>query len=216
MTITGSENTAAPRPKEEAREPDGGAEDKVFTGESAAKEAVVPEDEVPQTPRLGLGSFTRKRPVVITYMDKMAFIDSIVNNTRFEKEYRLFGGKVSVTFRSLTSDESAALGAYILKAGTENPTEQMSGVNVKYILLASVSRFNGVDIPPLAMPLFETLGDDGKTVTKPGWVESASFWEGRPVALIQALSDLMNEFNDLYSTMCSKAEDENFWSPDTP
>lgn len=222
MTITGNQ----PAPGSEASGTDNNGElsgkdspnggESTFVGDAIGSDTVVPASEIPDVPIVGLSDAGPLGPVTITSEDKVAFIDSIVSNSRFEKTYTTFGGKITVTFRSLTSDESSALGAYIIKHGTEHPAEQLSGMYIKFLLSASVSRINGTEIPPMAQPLFETVGKDGHTIVPQGWLSSASYWEGKPIAVTQAVCKCLNKFNQLYSALCAKAEDENFWNPDTP
>ena len=61
-----------------------------------------------------------KPPMTVSAADKVAFIDSVVANSRFTKEYSLFGGRLKVTMRSLTSDEVNALAVWTAKQGTKD------------------------------------------------------------------------------------------------
>lgn len=203
-----SQPTAAP-----ASAPDKPVE-KVFAGDNIAEKTIVPSDEVKTGSVLGLGF--KQKELVITPEDKVTFLDSLVGNTRFEKRYSRFGGKINLTVRSITAEESQALAAWAIKQGSANPSDQLSGRFRKYLLTAQVSMFNGVAMQPLEEPLFSTLQDDGKTVSEPGWVRRSSFWDKQPSAVVQAAIDCLSDFDRLYSTLCSKAEDENFWNPDTP
>lgn len=187
----------------------------MFSDSRIAEDDVVHSDEVDRSGTISTGEKPDYSDVVVSGSDKVYFIDSMVNNTRFEKTYTLFG-KIPVTLRSLTNDEVQALAAWTLKKGTEDPSGSFSGKYRKYILSAHVSRFNGIDIPALPQPLFSTLGEDGRTVIDPGWVDKCGFWDGKPYGIIQALVVLVEKFNRLYAALCSKAEDENFWNPDTP
>jgi len=179
-----------------------------------ASDTAVPKEEASVGAALSIGAETKD--VVITVEDKVAFIDSVVNNTRFERDYSLFGGKLKVTIRSVTADETNALAAWAFKNALSDPTWHMSGRGRKNLLAAQVARFNGIEIPPLKEPLFATLQDDGKTVKDPGWVESASFWDDKSAAVVDSVMRCIADFDLRYSTLCKKAEDENFWAPDTP
>lgn len=157
-----------------------------------------------------------KKEVVITPSDKVAFIDSVVKNERFTKDYSLFGGRIELTVRSLTTDEVNALAAWTIKQGTEDPNGLSSGRYRKFLAAAQVAKFNGVEMPPLEEPLFEHLGKDGKTVEKPGWVGRFSYWDGMEYGLFSTVMKCLSDFDLLYSAMCRKAGDANFWNPGTP
>lgn len=186
----------------------------IFSDANVMSEEEVPAEEVSSGSVVGLG-FSH-RPISITPEDKSAFLDSVVNNSRFEKDYSLFGGKVSLTVRSLTSEEVQALAAWVVKHGMSEPDWQVSGRYRKYLMAAQVSKYNGVEMPPLEAPLFETLDKDGKSVKEPGWLSRGEYWDGMPSGLVDAILACLANFDMTYSTLCKKAEDANFWNPDTP
>ena len=95
-------------------------------------------------------------------------------------------------------------------------TWPLSGRGRRNILNAQVSKFNGVAIAPMKQPLFGTPSADGKTVSDPAWVESSAFWDDKSTAVIDAVMRCIADFDKKYATLCEKAEDENFWAPDTP
>lgn len=179
-----------------------GAKEDVFSEENVWRESRIEQDG--------------REDIVVTPEDKAAFIDSVVSNTRFTKDYELFGGKVRLTLRSLTSDEVNALAAWTAKVGTVDSAGLVSGRYRKYLLAAHVARLDGVEMPPLEEPLYETLGKDGKTVEKPGWIGRAAYWDGIGYGRFAAIMGCVGDFDALYAILCSKAEEANFWGPDTP
>lgn len=194
---------------------DGDKKEEMFSNRNITSDSEVPPNE--QSTGSVFGSSRRAgKPIVITAEEKLAFVDAVVGNTRFTKDYSLFGGRITFTLRSLTSEEVQALAAWIVKKGTSDPTAQMSGKYKKYLLAAQVARFNGTDMEPLETPLFETLAKDGKTIIPPGWIGRCAYWDEQSTGLVQAMVGCLADFDIRYSTLCSKAEDENFWAPDTP
>lgn len=155
---------------------------------------------------------------VLTIMpeDKLAFIDSVVQNKRFTKDYAIFGGKVKLTLRSLTTDEVNALSCWILKQGSSDSAGLLSGRYRKYLAAAQVAELNGTRMNPLEDPLFETVGNDGKSVDGPGWLSRAAYWDGMADGLFTAVLSCIKDFDALYAALCKKAFDANFWNPDTP
>jgi len=186
----------------------------MLSQEKLAEDTKVSAEEVPSD--IAISTRDNLKDVVITSSDKVAFIDSVVSNTRFEREYSLFGGKLSITIRSLTAEETNAMAAWAFKQSVIDPTWHLSGRGRKHLLTAQVAKFNGIEIPPLAEPLFETLDKDGKTTHRPGWVDMASFWDDKGAAVVDAVIRCTADFDAKYKILCSKAEDENFWAPDTP
>ena len=128
----------------------------------------------------------------------------------------MFGGKLTVTLRSLTTDEVNALAAWTSKKGTVDAVGIVSGKYRKFLATAHCAIVNGVDMAPLDEPLFEHLGKDGKTVEPPGWASRGAYFDAMGYGQFQAIMKCIEEFDALYAFMCSKAEDSNFWVPDTP
>lgn len=179
------------------------------------KENIFSDANLPKNEEITLGD-TAEQPVTITSDDKVSFVDSVVANTRFTKSYVLFGGKVTLTLRSLTTDEVNALSAWIIKRGAADSSGLLSGRYRKYLAAAQVARLNDTDMPPLEAPLFETIEKDGKTVQQPGWLARSAYWDDMAVGLFETVMARIKEFDALYSALCKKAEDVNFWNPDTP
>ena len=179
------------------------------------KENIFSDANLPKNEEITLGD-TAEQPVTITSADKVSFVDSVVANTRFTKSYVLFGGKVTLTLRSLTTDEVNALSAWIIKRGAADSSGLLSGRYRKYLAAAQVARLNDTDMPPLEAPLFETIEKDGKTVQQPGWLARSAYWDDMAVGLFETVMARIKEFDALYSALCKKAEDVNFWNPDTP
>ena len=181
--------------------------------ENAFSDENLPKDTVVEGESLSIG---KNGKVVIAPRDKADFIDAVVNNVRYTRDYSLFGGKILLTLRTLTVDETNALATWTAKVGTRDSAGLMAGRYRKYLVAAMVSKYNGVEMPPLEAPLFETLGDDGKTVNPPGWLNRCNFWDGTAVGVFSAIMQCIAHFDALYAALCAKADDANFWNPDTP
>ncbi len=188
----------------------------IFSDGNLPKDSVVDTgvEEKETAEDVSLGPKTKS--ITITPAEKAAFIDAVVNNTRFTKDYSLFGGRVKITVRSLTSDETNALAIWTVKSGAKDPSGLTAGRYRKYLAAAQIAMYNGVDMPPLEQPLFETLGKDGKTVNPPGWIERSGYWDGVGYGVFMAVMNCISDFDLRYSTLCKEANNENFWIPDTP
>ena len=193
----------------ERKEEDGG----IFSRENISSDSDV---DVEDSGVEDVTLTSEKKKITVTADDKTAFINSVVSNSRFIKNYSLFGGKVDFTARSLTVDEVNALAAWMAKVGSNDPAGVIAGKYRKYLAAAQIGRYNGVDMPPLEDPLFETLGSDGKSTVQPGWVNRASFWDGMNSGVFDSVMRCLKDFDARYSILCDEAENANFWNPDTP
>lgn len=218
MEIMGESKAQAPAPVSDDkasgpdREPDAGgdAAPGVDSGTDAESDAAFSEENIGrETPSGGGGP-------AITPADKAAFIEAVVENKRFTKDYSLFGGRMRLTCRSLTADEVNALAAWTSRIGTDDGAGLVAGRYRKYVLAAQVAMLDGVEMPPLEQPLFCRLGADGKTVEPPGWTKRCDYWDGVGYGTFTAALSCIAKFDALYAALCAKAEDENFWLPGTP
>lgn len=188
----------------------------IFSDGNLPKDSVVDTGVEEKDPAEDVSLGPKTKSITITPDEKAAFIDAVVNNTRFTKDYSLFGGRVKLTLRSMTVDEVNALASWTAKQGTSDPAGLMSGRYRKYLAAAQIARYNGVDMPPLEQPLFETLGKDGKTVNQPGWIERSRYWDEISIGAFNAIMACMSDFDLRYATLCKEADNSNFWDPDTP
>lgn len=186
------------------------------SGNAFAKENIFSEEELGRDSKIDekTDKNTKESKIIIAD-DKIRFIDSIVQNTRFTKDYSLFGGKVTLTLRSLTNDEVNAMSAWIINNGSNDSSGILSGRYRKYLAAAQVEMLNGVKMPPLEDPLYATLDKNGKTTIDPGWVSRKEYWENMSMGLFGAIIKCIEDFDSLYASLCAKAEDSNFWNPDT-
>ena len=183
----------------------------MFAGDNIATDTTVQPDEASTG---FISTNGPSNPLVLTAHDKITFIDALVANKRWTRQYSLFGGNVTVVLRTLTNEEMSAIMYWTLKEGQREPLAQVSGKQRKFILEAMVAQYNGTHIPPLQEPLFETLDDRGN-VKAPGWIDKCDFWDGLAASVISSIMNCASDFEKRYATLCNKANDENFWKPDT-
>lgn len=186
----------------------------IFSSDDLDKDSVLDTGEPKEDRGLDLGSYNRE--ITITSDDKTSFIDSVVANTRFTRDYSLFGGKITLTVRSLTTDEVNALAVWIAKIGSSDPSGLMAGRYRKYLMAAHIEMYNGTKMPPLEEPLYETLESDGKTVKPQGWLKRCGYWDGIGVGVFNAIMGCLADFDLRYTMLCKEAANGNFWNPDTP
>lgn len=216
MKTGASESTDAAIVGDEAKEKAPNEKASEGHADSEGKEDMFSEGNLTKDSEAVSDADGDKKPHSISARDKIAFVDAVVSNSRFTKDYSLLGGKLNVTLRSLTSDEVNAIATWTAKQGTSDSAGMMAGRYRKYLLAAQVASLNGVEMPPLEEPLYEHLGTDGKTVEPPGWIRRSEYYDGMGYAQFQMLLACIGDFDTVYSLLCQKAEDANFWAPDTP
>ncbi len=155
------------------------------------------------------------RKVEVTEADKAAFLDAVVNGTRFESTVDLFGGKVRAVLRSRSLPETEAILAHMQRKGLSGAFTTSASVqdeSLLALLVAQVKFINGVEYAEMKAPLMYREDLDG--VHDPAWIESMDIWRSKPVPLVSALGDALVDFEAKYWTMTRAAGDENFWKPD--
>jgi hypothetical protein len=165
--------------------------------------------------KIGTDSYS-KDELVISPEEKAAFIDALVTGSRYTQTVDIFGGKLHVTLRSRTADETHAMYAYIRHVLSKGGQDSMGIVegDMAYVpLVAQIAELNGTTYPAMKAPLtFEE--NDGKEIP-PGWLEDFKAWKAKPEALTSALVSCIQLFEYKYWTMTKEANNKNFWNSDT-
>ena len=154
--------------------------------------------------------------LVITPEEKLAFIDAMISGSRYTQTFKLFGGKLVVTVRSRTADETHAMYAYIRHVLSGNDAAGFNAVegDMAYVpLVAQIAEMNGTAFPEMKTPLLYTMSD-GKE-QEPGWYGDFKAWKAKPEGLTSALVSCIQLFEYKYWTMTMEASDKNFWNSDT-
>lgn len=194
---------ASSEEKKPVEKTDDGEPDNPFSDENLPNDSVVKAED-------------GRKDITLTPDEKAAFIESVATNERFTKRYSLFGGKLTITLRSLTTDEVNALASWTSRQSTKDAIGIVSGRYRKFLAAAHCAMVNGVEMQPLDEPLFERVESDGKTISPPGWISRGSYFDGMGYGQFQAIMKCIEDFDARYAMLCSKAEDANFWDPDTP
>ena len=155
--------------------------------------------------------------LIITTAEKAKFIESMITGERYTQTFSIFGGKISVTVRSRTADETHALYAYIrhtlaAKEG-ENSLSAVEGDMAYVPLVAQIAELNGVSYPEMKTPL--TYEESDGVIKEPGWYQDFKTWKSKPEGLTSALISCVQLFEYKYWTMTKEAGNKNFWKTDT-
>ena len=163
-------------------------------------------------------SFLQEK-IDITEEDREAFLQALVTGDRYERSFSLFGGKLTGVFRCRKIAESDGIIAWISHCINSKKID----ARIDYltlmrnaVLAAQVKSLRGLvseDFPELPTPYAPTRSEDGKTLVEPGWVSAAKAWGERPEALVTALHDELQRFEQRYWAMVMDAGNQNFWSP---
>ena len=160
--------------------------------------------------------------VKITQSEKDAFIDSLIDNTRFELPFSIFGGKVTGRIRSRTSEETRAL---IYEAQRRSNTgEVISDADYSQIfrvatLRLQVSELNSAQYPEAAAPLLAQYNYQAKegedVITPPAWYnEAVETWGKKQDGVISAIYSEVLKFEFKYWTLVENSANQDFWRPE--
>jgi hypothetical protein len=112
--------------------------------EAAAKEVEnAPEELKPAVPTMCSRCGHNLGTAVLTATDeeKEAYTRSILGGTTYEKKYTLFGGRVHMTFETLTNKESDVLGGILAQLVGEDPVKRTTEA-LKIKLLFYLRKYN--------------------------------------------------------------------------
>lgn len=182
---------------------------------------LLDKDKVVNCPQCGWD--TRKDDTVaVTDNDKIDFVQSILGGIRFRKSYQLFGGKMTLVFRTLTTAESdMAYKQLLVDANNDIQTKIISDTSfywrtlMAYKAVMSVDRIesdsNVLEIPPIA-DIEVDEGSYSKPNTKLYAVFDQLVESVMPSEVLRnAISHLFTEFTALVEKMQAMAEDKDFW-----
>ena len=206
-----SETTAAKVPLAALEEPlmKGGKAD---AGSGLAAAAEIDEPGVnPLDPR----SLFSDEEVEITPDDKAAFIEALVHGKRFTQTHTLFGGSITVEFRSRSIKESEGIADWInlnLRDGKFNGPLAMSLTLRNCLLAAGIQRIDSEEFAELAAP-FTVINDSEGKRNDPGWLKQADAWRDRSEVVVSGIYNALKVFERKYWTMVFHANDQNFWHP---
>lgn len=145
---------------------------------------------------------------------KNAFLDCLVTGDRYREKVSLYGGRITVTIRSRTIEETDAIMSYLQHLAASklitSDYEYSSALRLA-MLAAQVERFNDIEYPPLKHPLFAT--DKGAEVDPPAWVADLEVWKSKSEAVIAAIGTEISKFEARYWAMIRASGAINFWQP---
>jgi len=160
--------------------------------------------------------------VEITEDDKNSFIDSLIDNTRYTRQFSIFNGNVYGTIQSRTADETKAL---IHEAQRRVRTAEVlsdadySAIFRKAVLRFQIKSLNGVEFPVVQEPLlaqynFSTVLSENP-VTPPKWFEEANqFWGAKQCGYVTAVYAEVMKFEFKYWTLVENSANQDFWHPE--
>ena len=168
-----------------------------------------------------------------SHFEKQTFLQSVLGQKAFLKDYTLLGGALRVTFRTLTTQEVDAIYSHVLwmqqKGEIDNSGDYWEMVNRYRFYLQLVrlesSQFQ-VDLPEGLKPACNSAAKTFYTLPEPksprdqglGAVEEYILHEVIKTEMLQrALSNTCNNFNRLVAKLEVLIDNSDFWNrTDTP
>ena len=152
--------------------------------------------------------------VTVSAEEKAAFLEALVQNKRFHKDYTTAAGRMNLRLRSRTVEEtSAIISAFTaeIRAGKLVSTLEQTSRLRSMLMTFQVETLNGVDYASPEHPLVTTVSDAG--TAQPAWLERASAWSAYNEAAHSMIWNCLADFEDRYWTMTESAKDSDFWQP---
>lgn len=161
---------------------------------------------------LASGTAGAAEKATITKQNKDDFCSCLISNSRYTEKFSLFGGKVSLTIRSRTLEETDSIEAYLrwmAATGGVYTAADYSNLARNILLAAQVQEMNGVSYPELKGPMRMTEVDGKRE--PPGWLPQLETWGKMADAVALAVIRCVVEFEARYWFMVENAKDANFW-----
>lgn len=155
-----------------------------------------------------------KETVVITPLDKQAFVDALLDNSRFTRPFSLYGGKIYGEFQNRTTREHDAIVAYLcakIRDGVIKNDSDYFRYLRSLILTAQTRRYMEFEYDGMKEPLY--ANEDG---TPPAWEPTFLRWLAKDdltPGLTGPLFSEIRKFEHKYWTLISCADDANFFVP---
>jgi hypothetical protein len=166
---------------------------------------------------------TRKEDLVnITEDDKLDFVQSILGGIRFKKVYELFGGRLKVTFRALTSAESdTAYKQLIIDAQNDVQSKIIGDSSFYWRTLMAYRSVMGVekiesDVNIIEVPPVLEIEVDEEDYPKPNTKIYALFdklvEQIMPTEMMRStITHVYTEFQTLCEKLQTMSESPDFW-----
>ena len=166
---------------------------------------------------------TRKNDLIdITDDDKADFVQSILGGIRFKKVYTVFGGKLRITFRTLTTVESDMAYKQLIVDAQKDVQSKILGDTSFYwrtlmayrciLAVEQIDSDQGVtDIPPISEIAVED-GSYSRPNTKLFAIFDDMVEQIMPSELVRTtITHLYTEFQSLCEKLQAMAESKDFW-----
>lgn len=158
-----------------------------------------------------------KKRVLISPVDKEAFVQALVSGDRMRLKFSLCGGAVKIIVRNRTMSETQAIIAQLrheMDNGTISTNLDYSVRLRAMLMTAQVDELNGVVHPTMesCVPLRRTQGKDG--IEEPGWLEHSARWAGLNEGFHAVIWGCVWDFETKYWAMVEDAKNQDFWLPE--
>jgi hypothetical protein len=179
------------------------------------------KDKISNCPHCGW-DLKKSDDVVVSDDDKINFVQSILGSVRFKKAYQLFGGRITIVFRTLTVAESdMAYKQLIVDSNNDIQSRIISDTMfywrtlMAYKAVMSVERIES-EAGVLQIDPIMDIEVDPSEYKKPNTKLFALFddlvEQIMPSDVMRnAVSNCYNQFNSLVEKMQAMAEDKDFW-----
>jgi hypothetical protein len=159
--------------------------------------------------------------IEITDSDKEEFLDCLIDNRRFTRDFVLFGGKITGVIRSRTSDESRALiyeAQRRAQIGEILSDSDYAAVFRRCTMRFQIQQLNSTEFPEPKAPLLaqanfkDFMLEDA--VDAPEWYnEAEKAFSTMQTGVEAAIFAEIMKFEYKYWTMVENSDNQDFWNP---
>jgi hypothetical protein len=170
-----------------------------------------------------LGINLKYEDIEITESDKAEFINCLIDNKRFTRQFVLFGGKITGVIRSRTSDESRALiyeAQRRAQIGEILSDSDYAAVFRRAAMRFQIQQINGTEYPEAKGPLlaqanFKSFMLEDKKADAPAWYQEAEdAYSNMQTGIEAAIFAEVMKFEYKYWTMVENSDNQDFWNPE--
>jgi hypothetical protein len=158
----------------------------------------------------------------IDFADKERFLAHLLGGKPFTKTYHLFGGKLAVTFRTLSCSEQEQTGQQCwldsnhetaMATDKRGQAEERVVRFAQYLFTAALYKIAAEKDVPQVLEPFKEKGNREAGIL-PIKIAHQKVQETFPWPIYRALMNAHGEFCELTNRLTNEAQNPSFWSPD--
>jgi len=155
--------------------------------------------------------------VEVSNIDKDEFLDCLVDDRRFTRQFSLYGGRITGKFRSRSTEESMAILAEVNRIRRDKGAAFTLPEYAAFLRHASLA-FQVIELNDVVYSLPEgglraEYDVETDKIVAPKWTKLVEKYANMEEGLEQGIYTRLMEFERVYWTMVKNAANQDFWNP---